>query len=52
MRMALKFEGDIEVWQGQNWIKLKAWNQSGVQLKEIKSRRTKLNLDKIAKLKP
>jgi hypothetical protein len=33
MKYTLKFEVDDEVWQGQNCIKLKAWNQSGVQLK-------------------
>jgi len=31
MKYTLKFEVDDEVWQGQNCIK--AWNQSGVQLK-------------------
>jgi hypothetical protein len=32
----LKFRVDIEVWQGQNNIKLKVYGQLGIQLKEIK----------------
>jgi len=42
MKKALKFEADIEVWQGQNFIKLEIYGQLGVQLKEIKKQRTKL----------
>jgi hypothetical protein len=38
----LKFGVDVEVFQGQNCIKLKVQGQLGMQLKEIKSRRTRL----------
>jgi len=48
----LKFEAYAEVQQEQNCIKLKVPGHSGMQLKEIKSRRTKLNFDQILKLKP
>jgi hypothetical protein len=42
----LKFRIDIGVWQGLNRVKLKVRRQLGMQLKEIKSRRIKLNLVK------
>jgi len=37
MKKTLKFRVDVEVWQGQNCIKLKVLGQLWVQLKEIKS---------------
>jgi len=42
----IKFRIDIGVWQGLNRVKLKVRRQLGMQLKEIKSRRIKLNLVK------
>jgi hypothetical protein len=33
----LKFRADVEVWWGQNCLKLKVPSQLEVQLKEIKS---------------
>jgi hypothetical protein len=52
MKKALKARADNEVQQRQNCIKLKVYGQLNVQLKEIKSRRTKLNFDQTPKLKP
>jgi hypothetical protein len=37
----LKSEANVKVRQGQNYIKLKILDQSGVQLKGIESQRTK-----------
>jgi limonene-1,2-epoxide hydrolase len=51
-KKVLKFRVDIEVWQGQNNIKLKVYGQLGIQLKEIKRWRNKLNFGQIPKLKP
>ena len=51
-KKALEFRADIEVQQGQNYIKLKVYGQLKVLLKEIKGQRTKLNFDQITKLKP
>jgi len=36
MKNTLKSGAEIEVLQGKNWTKLKVWNQSGVELREIK----------------
>jgi hypothetical protein len=47
----LKFRVGIEVWQGKNYIKLKVYGQLGIQLKEIKRWRNKLNFGQIPKLK-
>ena len=52
MKKVLKFKASIEVRQGQNYIKLKIQGQLGVQLKEIKSQKTKLNFEQTFKLKP
>jgi hypothetical protein len=51
MKKALKFEVDVKVQQRWNYIKSKVWDQSGMQLKKIKSQRNKLNFDQIPKLK-
>jgi hypothetical protein len=40
MKKTLKFGVDVEVFQGQNCIKLKVQGQLGMQLKEIKSQGT------------
>jgi hypothetical protein len=37
MKKMLKFGADVEVFQGQNCIKLKVQGQLRMQLKEIKS---------------
>jgi len=52
MKKALKFKANIEVLQGKNYIKLKVYGQLRVQLKEIKSQKTKLKFDQTLKLKP
>ena len=52
MKKALKSGADNEVQQRQNCIKLKVYGQLKVQLKEIKSQKTKLNFDQTPKLKP
>jgi hypothetical protein len=52
MKKSLKFGVDIEVQQGQNCIKLKVYGQIGMQMKQIKRRRTKLNFEQTPKLKP
>ena len=52
MKQVMKFEADIEVRQGQNYLKLEVQGQLGVQFKEIKSWRTKLNFDQTPKIKP
>jgi CDP-diacylglycerol pyrophosphatase len=52
IKKALKSRADNEVHQGQNCIKLKVYSQLKVQLKEIKSRTTKLNFGQTPKLKP
>jgi limonene-1,2-epoxide hydrolase len=51
-KKTLKSRLDIEVWHGQNCIKLKVYGQLGVQLKDIKSWRTKSNFGQTPKLKP
>ena len=52
MKKTLKSRANNEVWQEQNYIKLKVYGQLKVQLKEIKSQRTKLNYSQTPKLKP
>jgi hypothetical protein len=52
MKKALNSGADNEVQQRQNCIKLKVYGQLKVQLKEIKSQKTKLNFDQTSKLKP
>jgi hypothetical protein len=46
MKKALKFRANIEVQQGQNYIKLEVYGQLGVKLREIKRRITKLTFSK------